>query len=548
MKNYLNKKPEEAEAGEATASPIPPPVTTALVDAAESVSVSKGFMEVFFRDVEDVKELVEDIKNATAEIKSLQDQAMSAVKSEEEAEVSQRLSKVLLKANKSAALAKRKLEHLKTDTGKMDKKKAQSDIRVRENIQSTTLQSLIAAIRAYQQAQNEFKVSLQGKERDKIRAVKPDATDEEIGQVLATGDVGAVVRESLLQPGADPIAQAYLHAVDKYQDVLKLEKSVEELHQMFIDLAVLVEAQGEMLDNVEAQVIMAKDYMQQGNKELKKALKARKQTRRRMCCFIVRFSRLAPRHSLTSPLPKLDLHHCAHGNHPRPRAGLFCVSVHFSQMLKLLLSTQSRCDGSATCMVGKSESVSGLFGPVESRFAEDRVDGQIEVALKLFSTTSSNMATQQQQLQEDMDMSLLFKDALESCIKFAPRTTISLSARVLANQGQGLSSAMISAVGALVDAGVPLVTIPILVELGVNADGSVVVTPSMVARLQNKANMIMVFMGEEQGPRVWTCQGACSGRELEDAVALGRNHASLARDEVEAALANLVAGNRDLCM
>lgn len=286
MKNYLNKKPEEAEAAEAGAPPAA--VTTALVDAAESVSVSKGFMEVFFRDVEDVKELVEDIKSATAEIKSLQDQAMSAVKSEEEAEVSQRLSKVLLKANKSAALAKRKLEHLKADTGKMDKKKAQSDIRVRENIQSTTLQSLIAAIRAYQQAQNEFKVSLQGKERDKIRAVKPDATDEEIGQVLATGDVGAVVRESLLQPGADPIAQAYLHAVDKYQDVLKLEKSVEELHQMFIDLAVLVEAQGEMLDNVEAQVIMAKDYMQQGNKELKKALKARKQTRRRMCCFIVR--------------------------------------------------------------------------------------------------------------------------------------------------------------------------------------------------------------------------------------------------------------------
>ena len=40
---------------------------------------------------------------------------------------------------------------------------------------------------------------------------------------------------------------------DKYKDVLKLEKSVEELHQMFLDMAFLVEQQGEMLDQIEFQ-------------------------------------------------------------------------------------------------------------------------------------------------------------------------------------------------------------------------------------------------------------------------------------------------------
>lgn len=34
----------------------------------------------------------------------------------------------------------------------------------------------------------------------------------------------------------------------------ELEKSLMELHQIFLDMAVLVEAQGEMLDNIEQQV------------------------------------------------------------------------------------------------------------------------------------------------------------------------------------------------------------------------------------------------------------------------------------------------------
>ena len=68
---------------------------------------------------------------------------------------------------------------------------------------------------------------------------------------------------------------------------MKLEKSIGELNQMFLDLAVLVQHQGEMLNNIEAQVDKAKDYMESGNKELKIALKNRKKTRRRMCCFII---------------------------------------------------------------------------------------------------------------------------------------------------------------------------------------------------------------------------------------------------------------------
>ena len=73
---------------------------------------------------------------------------------------------------------------------------------------------------------------------------------------LYQGDASASVRN------------AYKTAADKYQDVLTLEASVAELHQMFLDFAVLTEQQGELLDQIEFQVKSAGDYIDEGNEDM----------------------------------------------------------------------------------------------------------------------------------------------------------------------------------------------------------------------------------------------------------------------------------------
>ena len=40
---------------------------------------------------------------------------------------------------------------------------------------------------------------------------------------------------------------------ERHAAVRELERSLLDLHQVFLDMAVLVEAQGEMLDNIESQ-------------------------------------------------------------------------------------------------------------------------------------------------------------------------------------------------------------------------------------------------------------------------------------------------------
>ncbi len=48
---------------------------------------------------------------------------------------------------------------------------------------------------------------------------------------------------------------------ERNRAVKDLEQSMLELHQIFLDMAVLVEAQGEMLDNIQKQVERSVNYV-----------------------------------------------------------------------------------------------------------------------------------------------------------------------------------------------------------------------------------------------------------------------------------------------
>ena len=78
-----------------------------------------------------------------------------------------------------------------------------------------------------------------------------------------------------------------MNVADKYQDVLALEASVAELHQMFLDFALLTEQQGELLDQIEFQVKSASDFIDEGNQDMVQAIEYQKSIRKKQCCILV---------------------------------------------------------------------------------------------------------------------------------------------------------------------------------------------------------------------------------------------------------------------
>lgn len=248
-------------------------------------------MEHFFREVESIKADIEQVKKATKTIGEINEAAVHATTTEEENDLSNRLRPVVDQTNKRAKRTKTLLGLLKEETKKLkdDGTGKASDLRVRENLCNTLTRKFIDEMKAYQSAQQKYKTDIKKKVKRQVQIIKPDATDEDIDEVLRSeGGRDALYRQSILAGGVnDQVKSTYAKVAGKYQDVLTLEQSVAELHQMFLDFALLTEQQGELLDQIEFQVKQAGDYVEDANVDVFESIEYQTKIRKKQCWIIL---------------------------------------------------------------------------------------------------------------------------------------------------------------------------------------------------------------------------------------------------------------------
>ena len=144
-------------------------------------------------------------------------------------------------------------------------------------------------MKAYQNAQQKYKTDIKKKVKRQVQVVKPDATDEDVEAVMRSeGGRDALLKEQILAGGVnDQVKTTYAKVAGKYQDVLALEQSVAELHQMFLDFALLTEQQGELLDQIEFQVKQAGDYVEDANVDVYESIEYQRKIRKKQCWIIL---------------------------------------------------------------------------------------------------------------------------------------------------------------------------------------------------------------------------------------------------------------------
>lgn len=248
-------------------------------------------MKQFFDDVEAIKLDISAIADATEKIITLKDKAVLATSETEESNISDTIRTLVEGTNSRAKKCKNLLGLLKEENSnlKKEEKAKPTDLRVRDNLVNTLLRKFIDEMKRYQNAQQQYKTDVKKKVTRQVQMIKPDATDQEVDQIMRSeGGREALYQQQILSGGVnDQIKTQYRAVAGKYQDILTLEASVAELHQMFLDFALLTEQQGELLDQIEYQVRSAADYVEDANVDVYEAIEYQKKIRKKQCWIIL---------------------------------------------------------------------------------------------------------------------------------------------------------------------------------------------------------------------------------------------------------------------
>lgn len=104
------------------------------------------------------------------------------------------------------------------------------------------------------------------------------------------GDIGeseTFLQKAIQEQGRGRVLDTIKEIQERHDAVKEMEKNLKELHQVFLDMAVLVQAQGEQLDDIESHVQRANSFVRTGAQQLQRARSHQKNTRKWTCYAII---------------------------------------------------------------------------------------------------------------------------------------------------------------------------------------------------------------------------------------------------------------------
>ncbi|EGW32818.1 uncharacterized protein SPAPADRAFT_60162 [Spathaspora passalidarum NRRL Y-27907] len=120
------------------------------------------------------------------------------------------------------------------------------------------------------------------------RIINPNATDAELKAVVEDGSE-QYFQQALLQSNRRGEARSVLNDVQtRHRELIKLEKTMAELTQLFHDMEELVIEQDQPIQQIEEQVAAAQHDIEQGVGHTNKAVKSAKAARKKkLWCFFI---------------------------------------------------------------------------------------------------------------------------------------------------------------------------------------------------------------------------------------------------------------------
>ncbi|XP_020273617.1 syntaxin-132-like [Asparagus officinalis] len=257
-----------------------------------SASSAELGMEGFFKQVQVIEKQIEKLSTQLQKLQNANEESKAITKASAMKAIKQRMEKDIDEVGKIARITKAKVEELDRDNlinrqkpgcGKgsaVDRSRTATTVALKKKLKEkmSEFQTLREAI------QQEYREVVERR----IYTVTGNHADEEmVDKLIETGNSEQIFQRAIQEQGRGQVMDTLAEIQERHDTVRELERKLLELQQIFVDMAVLIDAQGDMLDNIESQVSSAVDHIQSGTTALQKAKSLQKNSRKWMCIAII---------------------------------------------------------------------------------------------------------------------------------------------------------------------------------------------------------------------------------------------------------------------
>ncbi|KAK8501862.1 hypothetical protein V6N13_023355 [Hibiscus sabdariffa] len=249
-------------------------------------------LDKFFEDVENVKEDMKGVENLYKALQDANEECKTAHSAKTMKQLRSRMDADVEQVLKRVKVIKGKLEGLERSNAASRNNPScgpgSSTDRTRTSVVSGLGKKLkdmmddFQSLRARMQA--EYKETVE-RRYFTITGEKPD--EETIENLISSGESESFLQRAIQEQGRGQIMDTISEIQERHDAVKEIEKNLIELHQIFLDMAALVEAQGQQLNDIESNVMHASSFVRRGTEQLVEAREHQKSSRKWACMAII---------------------------------------------------------------------------------------------------------------------------------------------------------------------------------------------------------------------------------------------------------------------
>ncbi|KAJ6232099.1 syntaxin-132 [Anaeramoeba flamelloides] len=252
-----------------------------------SESETSHDLNQFMLKANETKKKLRKMDNLIDDFEKAGESSLSAKRLKKTEEYSEEMKQILTTIDSKTTELKTILDELSQETNQTSKQYGDglANIRIKQNNTEQLRTQFCQLLFKLSGVESNFQKRFREKIARQSKIVGLELSEDQIDTLA---EKGASSQQIFFQANTHKQAKDVLATIEStHSAIIQLEVSINQIHEMFRDMAILVHMQSEKIDMILENVGNSKNYIEQGVVELQKAKKSQRKYRSKLCWIFI---------------------------------------------------------------------------------------------------------------------------------------------------------------------------------------------------------------------------------------------------------------------